>query len=80
MQQLLHTDSIISEAITDLIMHVANLFILENPISFHSRLLAPQSKKAGKDQELIQSSTAPDPGYQRESDNVSIDITIHNPD
>ena len=36
MQQLLHTDSIISEAIADLIMHVANLFIQENPISFHS--------------------------------------------
>ena len=29
------------------------------------------SKKEGKDQELIQSSTTPDPGYQRESDNVS---------
>ena len=31
-----------------------------------------QSKKEGKDQELIQSSTTPDPGYQWESDNVTI--------
>ena len=28
--------------------------------------------KEGKDQELIQFSTAPDPGYQWESDNVTI--------
>ena len=31
-----------------------------------------QSKKEGKDQESIQSSTTPDPGYQWESDNVTI--------
>ena len=31
-----------------------------------------KSKKEGKDQESIQSSTTPDPGYQRESDNVTI--------
>ena len=31
-----------------------------------------KSKKEGKDQELIQSSTTPDPGYQWESDNVTI--------
>ena len=31
-----------------------------------------QSKKEGKDQELIQSSTTPDPGYQWENDNVTI--------
>ena len=30
------------------------------------------SKKEGKDQESIQSSTTPDPGYQWESDNVTI--------
>ena len=30
------------------------------------------SKKEGKDQELIQSSTTPDPGYQWESDNITI--------
>ena len=29
-------------------------------------------KKEGKDQESIQSSTTPDPGYQWESDNVTI--------
>ena len=31
-----------------------------------------KSKKEGKDQESIQSSTPPDPGDQRESDNVTI--------
>ena len=31
-----------------------------------------QSKKEGKDQESIQSSTSPDPGYQWESENVTI--------
>ena len=31
-----------------------------------------QSKKEDKDQESIQSSTPPDPGYQWESDNVTI--------
>ena len=30
------------------------------------------SKKEGKDQELIQSSTTPDPRYQWENDNVTI--------
>ena len=31
-----------------------------------------KGKKEGKDQESIQSSTTPDPGYQWESDNVTI--------
>ena len=31
-----------------------------------------KSKKEGKDQESIQSSTTPDPGYQWESDKVTI--------
>ena len=31
-----------------------------------------QSKKDGKDQELIQSSTTPDPGYQWESNKVTV--------
>ena len=31
-----------------------------------------KSKKKGKDQESIQSSTTPDPGYQWESDNFTI--------
>ena len=34
----------------------------------HAMLFAT-SKKKGKDQESIQSSTTPDPGYQWESDN-----------
>ena len=31
-----------------------------------------QGKKEGKDQESVQSSTTPDPGYQWESDNFTI--------
>ena len=34
-----------------------------------------ESKKDGKDQDSIQSSTTPDPGYQWESDNSQLDIT-----
>ena len=34
-----------------------------------------QSKKKGKDQESIQSSTTPDPGYQQESTTSQLDIT-----
>ena len=33
-----------------------------------------KSKKEGKDQESIQSSTTPDPGYQWESDITRLDI------
>ena len=33
---------------------------------------ADQSEKEDKDQESLQSSTTPDPGYQWESDNVTI--------
>ena len=36
------------------------------------RMQSDQSKKEGKDQESIQSSTTPDPGYQWESDDVTI--------
>ena len=35
------------------------------------RRMCNQSKKEGKNQESIQSSTTPDPGYQWESDNVT---------
>ena len=34
-----------------------------------------QSKKGRKDQESIQSSTTPDPGYQCESDKLTADTT-----
>ena len=34
--------------------------------------MSTQSKKKGKDQESIQSSKPPDPGYQWESDNFTI--------
>ena len=34
-----------------------------------------QSKKGCKDQESIQSSTTPDPGYQWESDKLTVDTT-----
>ena len=37
-----------------------------------SQAKSNRSKKEGKDQESIQSSTTPDPGYQWESDNVTI--------
>ena len=37
--------------------------------------LIEQSKKGCKDQESIQSSTTPDPGYQRESDKLTEDTT-----
>ena len=33
------------------------------------------SKKEGRDQESIQSSTTPDPGNQRESDKLTVDTT-----
>ena len=39
---------------------------------FPSKTIVKQSKKENKDQESIQSSTTPDPGYQWESDNVTI--------
>ena len=34
-----------------------------------------KSKKEGKDQESIQSSTTPDPGYHWESETLQLDIT-----
>ena len=36
------------------------------------QLASGEGKKEGKDQESIQSSTTPDPGYQWESDNFTI--------
>ena len=38
----------------------------------NSELQMSQSKKEGKDKEQIQSSTTPDPGYQWESNDVTI--------
>ena len=38
----------------------------------HKNIKPVQRKKDSKDQESIQSSTTPDPGYQWESDNVTI--------
>ena len=38
------------------------------------RLRIYKSKKKGKDQESIQPSTTPDPGYQWESDNVQYKV------
>ena len=35
-------------------------------------LICSESKKEGKDQKSIQSSTTPDPGYQWESDNITL--------
>ena len=42
------------------------------PILKHSAQNAQESKKEGNDQESIQSSTTPEPGYQWESDNFTI--------
>ena len=41
-------------------------------VYYKSKLKVIQIKKEGKDQESIQSSTSSDPGYQWESDNVTI--------
>ena len=38
----------------------------------YMKFIIHKSKKEGKDRESIQSSTTPDPGYQWESDNVTI--------
>ena len=38
-----------------------------------------KSKKQGKDQESIQSSTTPDPGYQWENDNFTIRLNKRGP-
>ena len=52
-------------------MHVLLQFCDAGPIlSFN--YLTKKSKKEGKDQELIQSSITPDPGYQWESNKLTI--------
>ena len=38
---------------------------------------AKQRKKGGKDQESLQSSTTPDPGYRMESEKTNFNITIN---
>ena len=45
---------------------------MENVIFQHHFLFLNESKKEGEGQESIQSSITPDPGYQWESDNVTI--------
>ena len=48
---------------------------LPEPNRTEQKLLQPgQRKKEGRDQESIQSSTIPDPGYQWESDNFTIGL------
>ena len=47
--------------------HVAAHIYFKSVVYFVTK-----GKKKGKDQELIQSSTTPDPGYQWESDNFTI--------
>ena len=49
-----------------------SLFTPHSTRSAAASAVEKQSKKEGNDQELIQSSTTPDPGYQLESDNVTI--------
>ena len=61
--------------------HQEHKYILATSFHFLSKMTAKlkgtlsivlQSKKEGKDQELIQSSTTPDTGYLWESDNFTI--------
>ena len=59
------------------ILHVMNLYTLQDAtttlnILLNQFLYVVKSMKEGKDQELIQSSTTPDPGYHRLSDNFTI--------
>ena len=42
------------------------------PVRLQPATPRSQSKKEGKDQESIQSSNTPDPGYQWERDNITI--------
>ena len=51
---------------------VCSLGQVQCNISYNVLHVSRQSKKEGKDQELIQSSTTPVPGYQWESDNLTI--------
>ena len=44
-------------------------------VSYVHKIYWIQSKKGCKDQESIQSSTLPDPGYQWESDKLTADTT-----
>ena len=48
------------------------LMIFANSLDPYHTQQNIESKKEGKNQESIQSSTTPDPGYQWESDNVTI--------
>ena len=47
------------------------LKLIENTVDT-DQMAPDESKKEGKDQELIQSSTTPEPGYQWESENFTI--------
>ena len=59
------------ESIAQFIYHNYHIKMIQEDIaSILTRFI--QSKKEGKDQESIQSSTTPDPGYQWERDNVTI--------
>ena len=54
------------------IKSVESSSLIEFSCTIKTKVLAEESKKKGKDHELIQSSTTPDPGYQLESDNFTI--------
>ena len=68
-QTSLHICPISTFFIRLLVGIISRLAMSETP---KTDFLALQSKKEGKNQESIQSSTTPDPGYQWESDNVTI--------
>ena len=60
-----------------LYFHTSGIYLISlvslDPSGFYLR--TKYSKLGCKDQELIQSSTTPDPGYQWESDKLTVDTT-----
>ena len=48
------------------------MILLQNQRTVSYEIYDDESKKKGNDQESIQSSTTPDPGYQWEIDNFKI--------
>ena len=47
------------------------MFFTNFKMTYFKKKNSKESKKEGKDQESIQSSTTPDPGYQWENDNAT---------
>ena len=56
-------------------IELKNILVTQFVSISEKRYLISKSKKEGKDQESIQSSTTHDPGYQRDVPTSQIDIT-----